>query len=102
MTAPVLDPAFPRQLAVRSSFDANACMNCGVCTSVCPMGIDELPRKLFHLVVLGDREEVLQHTEALYSCLLCRMCESSCPAGVSITANVRVLRHYVNQHVLGI
>lgn len=102
MTTTVLDPHFATEVALSGSFDANACMNCGVCTSVCPMGIDVLPRKLFHLVVLGDKEQVLQHTEDVYSCLLCRMCESSCPAGVHITANVRTLRHYFNRHVLGI
>jgi heterodisulfide reductase subunit C2 len=102
MTTPVLDPDFAAQVAFSGSFDADACMNCGVCTSVCPMGIEVLPRKLFHLVVLGEKEKVLEHTEALYSCLLCRMCEASCPADVHITANVRALRHYVNRHVLGV
>jgi heterodisulfide reductase subunit C len=102
MTTTALDSHFAAQIAPSGTFDADACMNCGVCTSVCPMGIDVLPRLLFHLVVLGDREKVLDHTEALYSCLLCRMCEANCPAGVHITANVRALRHYVNRHVLGI
>ncbi|MEJ2578534.1 MAG: 4Fe-4S dicluster domain-containing protein [Kineosporiaceae bacterium] len=90
------------EVSAGTDFNAQACMNCGVCTSVCPMGIDMLPRKLFHLVVLGEREEVLRNTEAVYSCLLCRMCEVSCPADVKITANVRALRHYLNHHVLGV
>lgn len=102
MTAAVLDPGFAAEVATGTEFDADACMNCGVCTSVCPMGIDVLPRQLFHLVILGEREEVLRRAEALYSCLLCRLCESTCPAGVHITVNVRALRHYVNHHVLGI
>jgi heterodisulfide reductase subunit C len=102
MTTSVLDPHFPAQVALSGTFDADACMNCGVCTSLCPMGIDILPRRLFHLVVIGDKEKVLEHTESLYSCLLCRMCESNCPADVHITANIRALRGYVNRHVLGI
>jgi heterodisulfide reductase subunit C len=33
-------------LAVKCSdtFNADACMHCGVCTAVCPMGIEMLPR----------------------------------------------------------
>lgn len=102
VTTTVPDRDFLAEVSAGTGFDAQACLNCGVCTSICPMGIDMLPRRLFHLVVLGDREQVLRHTETVYSCLLCRLCEVSCPADVSITANVRALRHYLNQHVLGV
>lgn len=102
MTVSVLDAGFAADVAREAEFDPEACLNCGVCTAVCPLGIDILPRRLFHLVLLGERDEVLRSAEALYSCLLCRLCEAHCPAGVHITANVRALRHYVNHHVLGI
>ena len=66
-----------------------ACMNCGVCTAVCPMGIEVLPRSLFRYVLLGMEEQMLEETESIYSCLLCKMCEVNCPAGVHIAENVR-------------
>ena len=78
-------------------FDAGACMNCGICTAVCPLGLDLLPRRLFRYVELGLEERVLAETETVYSCLLCKACEESCPAGVHITENVRSLRHYINR-----
>jgi heterodisulfide reductase subunit C2 len=99
---PVADPELAAAIAVGTGYDASVCMNCGVCTAVCPLGLEALPRKVFHYASLGLREKVLEQTEAVYSCLLCRMCESSCPAGVHITANVRALRHYLNHTELGL
>jgi heterodisulfide reductase subunit C len=78
-------------------FDAEACMNCGVCTAACPLGLDVLPRRLFRYVVLGLEDRVRAETETVFSCLLCRLCEESCPAGVHITENVRTLRHHLRQ-----
>lgn len=85
-----------------SGFDAAACMNCGVCTALCPMEIKPLPRVLFRLVMLGLEEKVLADTDTIYSCLLCRMCEVNCPAGVPIAENVRLLRNYINTSLYGI
>ena len=88
---------------VRASgaFDAEACMNCGVCTAACPLGLDVLPRRLFRYVMLGLEDRVAAETETVYSCLLCRLCEESCPAGVHITENVRTLRHHLNRSLFG-
>lgn len=93
----VLNPQLLPQVAATGQFDATACMNCGVCTALCPLGLTALPRRLFHDVVIGREEAVLAEQEAVYSCLLCRLCEASCPAGVHITQNVRTLRRYLNR-----
>ena len=98
MTA-LLNPNLADEVRRVGPFDALACMNCGVCTAVCPMGIDILPRKLFHQVLLGMEERLPAETEAVFSCLLCKRCEVSCPSGVHIAENVRSLRRYINQTV---
>jgi heterodisulfide reductase subunit C len=98
----VLNPELLADVAAVGDFDATACMNCGVCTAVCPMGLSALPRRVFHDVVIGREDEVLAQEEAVYSCLLCRLCEVSCPAGVHITQNVRTLRRYLNHRVHGL
>lgn len=77
------------------AFDAEACMNCGLCSATCPLGIDLLPRRLFRYVLFGMDEQVRAESEAVFSCLLCRACEQSCPAGVHITENVRLLRRWL-------
>lgn len=84
------------------SFNATACLNCGVCTAVCPMGLDLLPRQLFRYVIIGSEEKVLENQTTIFSCLMCKMCEQNCPAGVNIAENVRTLRVYINKEVFGL
>jgi heterodisulfide reductase subunit C len=90
---------FIDEIRTAESFNALACMNCGICTAVCPMGIDILPRQLFRYVVIGIEEKVLENQEAIFSCLMCKMCEQNCPADVRIAENVRTLRGYINRRV---
>jgi heterodisulfide reductase subunit C len=97
---PLLNPDLVDRVAEgHHAFNASACMNCGVCSAVCPTGIELLPRKLFRYVLLGMEAEVKANTETIYSCLLCKLCEVNCPAGVQIAENVRTLRHFINRQV---
>jgi heterodisulfide reductase subunit C2 len=98
----VVNPKLAREVGTYEEFNASACMNCGVCTAVCPMGIEVLPRTLFRYVMLGMEEQVVEQTESVYSCLLCKMCEVNCPAGVHIAENVRSLRHHINRTRFGL
>ncbi len=94
------NPGFLDEVRKTGEFNASACMNCGVCSVVCPMGIELLPRKLFRYVLLGIESKVIDNSEAIYSCLLCKMCEVNCPAQVHIAENVRQLRYYMNKKIL--
>ena len=94
-----VNPAFIKKVKTSEEFDATACMNCGVCSAICPMEIELLPRKLFRYVVLGLEEKVIEHTQAIYQCLLCKMCEENCTADVHIAENVRFLRKYISKEV---
>jgi len=96
-----VNPSFLEGMKCREEFDASACMHCGVCTAVCPVGFDLLPRRLFRYVLLGLEEKVVENTPTIFSCLLCGMCEESCPAKVHITENVRCLRRYINRRAFG-
>lgn len=96
----VVAPGLADELRRTGEFDAEACMNCGVCTAECPLGLDVLPRRLFRYVLLGLEDRVRAETETIYSCLLCRLCEESCPAGVHITENVRALRRHLNEELV--
>ncbi|SFR10572.1 4Fe-4S dicluster domain-containing protein [Desulfoscipio geothermicus] len=95
----LVNPDFVNEVKRTEEFNASACMNCGVCSAVCPMGLELLPRKLFRYVLLGLEDKVLANTETIYSCLLCKMCEANCPAQVHIAENVRFLRYYINKKV---
>jgi heterodisulfide reductase subunit C len=98
----LVGPEFAERVRESGTFDAEACMNCGVCTAACPLGLDALPRRLFRYVELGLEDRVAAEAETVYSCLLCRLCEESCPAGVHITENMRTLRHYLNRSRFGL
>jgi heterodisulfide reductase subunit C len=97
-----VDLRFAQTVATSGEFNAWACMNCGVCSACCPMGIELLPRQLFRQVVLGLRSEVLEQADVIFQCLLCRACEQNCPAGVHITENIRFLRGYIDREVFGL
>ncbi len=84
------------------AFNAEACYHCGICTALCPVGYDILPRKLFREVMLGLEDKVKDSIPQIYSCLLCRMCEENCPQDVHIAENVRVLRNILNQDEFGL
>lgn len=94
-----VDTEFLAELRRSGEFDARLCINCGTCTALCPIGVERMPRRLFRSVLLGGRDELVAHTETIFSCLLCRLCEANCPAGVHIAENVRTLRTYLNREV---
>jgi heterodisulfide reductase subunit C len=91
----LVSPSLASEVGRSSEFNAVACMNCGACTATCPMGLEELPRRLFRYVLLGLEDKVRDSAETVFSCLLCRMCEVNCPAEVPIAENVRLMRRYL-------
>jgi heterodisulfide reductase subunit C len=97
-----VDSEFLNSMKLADDFNASACINCGSCTALCPMGVNLLPRLLFRYVLIGAQDKVLESTEIIYSCLLCRMCEDNCPADVRIAENVRALRVYINRNIYGL
>lgn len=103
MTA-VANPRLLDEIRELGSFEASACMSCGGCTAVCPMGIDVLPRTVFRHVLLGLEERLEEDAEAVFSCLLCRMCEVTCCCGaeVRISENIRSLRRHLTRRLQGI
>jgi heterodisulfide reductase subunit C len=84
------------------TFDAGACMQCGQCTAICPMGLDLLPRQMFLYVGAGLEDKVIENRETIFSCLLCKLCEEDCPRNVNIAEDVRFLRNYINRKVHGL
>jgi len=69
----------------------NACVQCGLCLSVCPTYLltfkeTSSPRGRIHLLKavwegkLDARDPILDHQ--MYECLDCRACETICPSGV--------------------
>ena len=99
----LVNPGLATELERSDEFNASACMNCGVCTAVCPMGIEVLPRRLFRYVMLGMEDQVLDETETRLSPACSARCaRSTARPGVHIAENVRSLRHHINRTVFGL
>lgn len=97
-----LKPEIHPQVQECGEFNAQACMNCGTCTALCPMGLTQLPREVFRYAILGMEAKLQKSTATVFSCLLCRMCQVNCPAEVKIADNVRTLRVYLNREQHGL
>lgn len=74
--------------------NALACLECGKCTSVCPLSYysrQYSPRMLLNRTIRKDFDGLLQGYD-LWSCLTCRKCDEVCPSGIHYTDLVQFLR----------
>ncbi len=70
------------------------CLDCGKCTSVCPVSRasrDYSPRKLLLKAVRGFEEELVRDT-SIWTCLTCGLCEERCPSGIQYMELTRAIR----------
>lgn len=70
---------------VRFEEGLNACMNCGVCTAICPAAefYDYDPRKVVDIVQSKDEQKItdLLKSETIWYCGECMSCKTRCPRG---------------------
>ena len=62
----------------------SACMNCGVCTALCPASYFEYdPRHICQIVQTGDEAELeaLLKGDEIWQCGQCLSCKARCPRG---------------------
>lgn len=76
----------------------NACMNCGICTSVCPAAefSDYDPRILLNIVQTEDDAELekLLKSDFIWLCGQCMSCKTRCPRNNVPGLMINVLRRY--------
>ena len=75
----------------------NWCMQCGLCTNLCPWRLvpgqtsDEF--NIRHMQRLGQMGlEGFEEEHVLFACTTCSVCQTNCPRGVKIVDNVRAMR----------
>src|SRR5512133_672771 len=70
---------------IRFEEGLNACMNCGVCTAICPAAEFYCydPRKIVDIVQSKDNNEIakLLKSEEIWYCGECMSCKTRCPRG---------------------
>jgi Fe-S oxidoreductase len=70
------------------------CLDCGKCSSVCPVSLldpEYTPRMTVKRALSGERDELLTD-ELLWSCLTCKMCSERCQSDVRFAEFIRDLR----------
>lgn len=72
---------------------ANACLECGRCTGVCPVSESHQfsPRRIISRLVAGGEPDAASD-DTLWSCLTCKRCEQVCPVDIPYAAFNRKLR----------
>ena len=81
---------------VRYEDSLKACMNCGICTAICPAAefYDYDPRRICDTVQRGDEEQVekLLREDTIWYCGQCMSCKPRCPRGNVPGAVINILR----------
>ena len=78
-----------------------ACMNCGICTAICPAAefFDYDPRQICDTVQRkneNDIEELLR-SDMIWACGQCMSCRTRCPRGNTAGEIILILRKYAIQ-----
>ncbi len=90
----------PIEEAIRRT-KAYYCLDCGKCTSVCPISRldpDYSPRRTVQRALSGDGGELLRDG-LLWSCLTCKMCDERCESDVYYSELIRDFR--IEAHKIG-
>jgi len=81
--------------SIRQMIDecVSLCMQCGVCSAVCPMTdhMDVLPRMIMRRVQL-ELEDRLEGLKTYWVCSSCYACQVQCPRGIDIPRVMEALR----------
>lgn len=78
-----------------SSFNIEACFNCGNCTAICPISDEkeQFPRSLIRYAQLGLKDRLLSST-SMWSCAYCGDCSETCPRDADPGELVMALRRW--------
>ncbi|HAN18263.1 MAG: hypothetical protein A2X13_04835 [Bacteroidetes bacterium GWC2_33_15] len=81
---------------IRFEEGLNACMNCGVCTAICPAAefYKYDPREIVDTIQTKDEEktEALLKSETIWYCGQCMSCKTRCPRGNTPALVIMALR----------
>jgi ferredoxin len=75
-----VNPRLIEEIRKFGAFDITACFNCGNCTAVCPLSMEDaaFPRRLIRYAHLGLERKLLDKKE-VWLCYYCGKCSETCP-----------------------
>lgn len=87
----------------------NSCMNCGMCTSVCPAAeiYEFTPRIVMEIIIKKDEEEMqeLLKSDFIWYCFQCGSCKTKCPRNNSpfgLISSLRQLSQLKGFHIYSV
>lgn len=89
-------------LKVFKETNVQYCLECGKCTSSCPIartGADYSPRKTVERFQLGLENKILMGNN-LWRCLTCYLCSKRCPSDVRYTEFIRTCRDMASNNAM--
>ncbi|MBZ0265472.1 4Fe-4S dicluster domain-containing protein [bacterium] len=88
-----IDMDFIEKVGTISGEAFKTCMQCGTCSTVCPMqeSTEVTPRKIIHLAQWGIFSTVMSVNMA-WMCASCHTCAVRCPRGIDIPKVVEAIR----------
>ncbi|MFW9909137.1 MAG: CoB--CoM heterodisulfide reductase subunit C [Candidatus Thorarchaeota archaeon] len=89
-----IDPEFVDSLVDAGADRIRTCIQCGVCSSVCPSGRRTAfrTRELMRKAVLGLKDEV-ESSQDLWLCSTCYTCLEQCPRQIKTTDAILIMRN---------
>ncbi len=81
-----------RLFEVENGERLRACLQCGLCSGICPVGylMDFPPHKMIAALRAGMFERVLDH-DSVWLCVSCQACADVCPAKIPLTTGLMTL-----------
>ena len=91
-----MDRGFINKVSSISGEPFRACMQCGTCSSVCPMQPSMVftPRRTMLMTQWGQRDMLLE-ANTPWICASCHACEVRCPRGIDIPRVMESLRQLI-------
>ena len=91
------NPDLHVDLAQFGAKDLDMCMNCGTCTTICPMSEDSgggFPRRVIRLVQTGQQKK-LESSLDPWMCYFCGDCTLNCPRDANPAEVMMASRRYL-------
>lgn len=82
-----------------SDYDIYSCIDCGKCTSACPLaliGKPFSPRAIASAIIKGDLDSASVIND-VWSCLTCGLCYERCPSNVNFPEFIKDIRYIFKQ-----
>lgn len=96
-------PAYPflevsEAIAAMGGETLTKCMQCGLCSALCPWPAVDSPFRTRKLIRMGQMGlEGFESDDILYACTTCRLCVENCPRGVKIIDVVKAMRAMIGE-----